>query len=82
MPNYAFQITSEDIVNVLRSESLLVGNTNGKPFEEMAEDLIEELDCDRIEGIALAASNELEEQTSAAYEAIQKELVELGVLIF
>lgn len=78
----AFQITSDDVENVLSSYSLRVTNTNGKSFAHMAEALIDELDHERIEHAALAASTDLNEQTTAAYEEIKSNLVELGVLEF
>lgn len=82
MTCFAFQITIDDVENVLRSYSLRVANSNGQSFERMAEELIDELDHERIEREALAASTELDEQTTAAYEAIKNNLVELGVLEF
>lgn len=82
MTCFAFQITSDDVENVLRDYSLRVTNTNGKSFEQMAEELIDELDHERIERAALAASTDLDEQTTASYEAIKNNLVELGVLEF
>lgn len=78
----AFQITSDDVANVLRSYWLRVTNSNGQSFERMAEELLGDLDHDRIEQAALAASTDLNEQTSAAYEEIKNNLVELGVLEF
>ncbi|HEJ4407841.1 TPA: hypothetical protein SL557_000120 [Pseudomonas aeruginosa] len=82
MTCFAFQISSDDVENVLRSYSLRVANSNGQSFAHMAEELIDELDHERIERAALAASTDLNEQTSAAYEEIKKSLVELGVLEF
>lgn len=82
MTCFAFQITSDDVENVLRDYSLRVTNTNGQSFEHMAEELIDELDHERIERAALAASTDFDEQTTAAYEAIKNNLVELGVLEF
>ncbi|ELQ8317505.1 hypothetical protein R2571_006404 [Pseudomonas aeruginosa] len=82
MACFAFQISTEDVENVLRSYSLRVTDTKGQSFERMAEELIDELDHERIEREALAASTELDEQTTAAYEAIKNNLVELGVLEF
>ena len=55
MTCFAFQITSDDVENVLRDYSLRVTNTNGQSFEHMAEELIDELDHERIERAALAA---------------------------
>lgn len=78
----AFQITSDDVECVLRSYSLRVTDTKGQSFDQMAEELIDELDHERIEQAALAASTELDEQTAAAFEEIKKSLVELGVLEF
>jgi hypothetical protein len=48
----------------------------------MAAELIHEIDLESIEKQALAAGSELEEQTTAAYEAIKTNLVAVGVLEF
>jgi hypothetical protein len=76
----AFQITSDDVENVLRNNSLRVTKSNGKTFAHMAEALIDLLDHEQIEQAALDASTNLAEQTSAAYEQIKDNLEELGVL--
>lgn len=80
MPNTAFQITEDDIENVLRSYSLRVTNTDGKSFTQMAEDLLVEIDADRVEKAALNASNDLEGQAQGAFDEIKDILVEMGVL--
>jgi hypothetical protein len=82
MATTAFQITEDDIENVLRSYSLRVSNTQGKSFSEMAAELIDEIDHDRVEMSALNSSTELEQQTQGAYEEIKNILVEIGVLEF
>ena len=78
----AFQITNEDIENVLRNYSLRVTDTQGKSFETMAAELIGEIDCERIEKAALMSGSDLDEQTQGAYDEIKKILVELGILEF
>lgn len=82
MPCNAFQITPDDVSSVLRDYSLRVANANGMSFEHMAEELIDQLDHERIERAALAADCDLTKQTAAAYEEIRTSLVELGVLEF
>lgn len=78
----AFQITEEDIENVLRNYSLRVTDTQGKSFETMAAVLIDEIDHARVEKAALNSGCDLDEQTQGAYDEIKKVLVELGVLEF
>lgn len=78
----AFQITEIDIENVLRNYSLRVADTQGKSFETMAAELIDEIDCERVEKAALKAGCDLDEQTQGAHDEIKKILVELGILEF
>lgn len=78
--NTAFQISPDDVVTVLRRRSLHVADTRGRRFEDMAEEIIDDLDTDRIEFTALRASTDLDEQTDAALEEIERQLIDLGVL--
>lgn len=78
----AFQITEEDIANVLHQHSMRVMNTRGESFETMASALIEEIDHARIEKAALASGCELDHQTQGAFDEIKNILVEIGVLEF
>ena len=77
--NTAYEATVEDVENVLRSNSLAVGNTNGKSFEAMANELHGNLDFDLIEQAALAG-DDLDEQTGYANDEIARQLREMGVL--
>jgi len=78
----AFQITEDDIENVLQDYSLRVTDTQGKSFETMATELIGEIDHARVEKAALDSGCDLDVQTTAAYDEIKKILVEIGVLEF
>lgn len=78
--NTAFQISSDDVVTVLRRRALHVANSGGRSFEHMAEELIDDLDTDRIEFAALRASTEVDEQTDAALEEIERQLIDTGVI--
>lgn len=82
--NTAFQITDEDVCNVLRQNWTKVANTNGLSFEAYAEALFEDLDPEdfyAIEATALAGGDDiLEEQLPAAYEELRTILVRDGVL--
>ncbi len=78
----AFQVTEEDVENVLQNYSLRVTDTNGKSFASMAAELICEIDEVRVEKVALKAGCELGEQTQGAHDEIKKILVEKGVLEF
>ena len=75
----AYEVTPEDVENVLRSNSLAVANTNGKSFESMAEELHGDLDFGLIEQAALAG-DDLDEQTDYANDEIARQLREKGVL--
>lgn len=75
----AFEVTVEDVVNVLCSNSLAVANTSSKSFESMASELYGNLDFHLIEQAALAG-DELDEQTNYANDEIARQLREKGVL--
>lgn len=76
----AFGITEDDISTVLRANWAKVANTDGKDFEEMASDLIVEIDADRVASAALDGGTEVDDQTDAAHEEIRKILIEDGVI--
>lgn len=79
----AFEATDEDVFLVLRNNALQVANTDGVPFETMAEQLIASFDFDdqlRVAQAALDGGCELEEQTVAAHAEIRAILLERGVL--
>lgn len=78
----AFQISEEDIENVLRDYSLRVTNAQGQSFETMASELINEIDHARVEKAALDGGDDIDDQTQAAYNEIHKNLVEQGVIEF
>lgn len=77
---HAFGITEEDLENVLRKHWARIVNSGGKSFEHMADDLFSSIDEAAVEGAALKGGVELEEQTDAAYEELERQLVERGVL--
>lgn len=82
--NTAFQITDEDVCNVLRQNWTKVADTKGLSFEAYAEVLFEDLsaeDFDAIEAAALAGGDDIiDEQLPAAYEELRTILVRDGVL--
>lgn len=82
--NTAFQITNEDVCNVLRQNWTKVADTKGLSFEAYAEVLFEDLspeDFGAIEAAALAGGDDIiEEQLPAAYEELRTILVRDGVL--
>lgn len=78
----AFQVTEDDIENVLREYSLRVTDTQGKSFETMAAELLGKIDCARVEKAALDGATTLEAQAQIAFDEIKDILVELGVLEF
>lgn len=82
--SYAFEITAEDVCNVLRMNSMKVANTNGHPFESYAEDVFSELSTEdfvAIESAALSAGDDLtDDQLPAAYDELRAILVRNGIL--
>lgn len=80
MSCYAYQITELDIENVLSDYSHRVANSRGMSFEQMASELITEVDAKRVEHAALQGGEELDGQTVAAMEEIRVILEEIGVL--
>lgn len=76
----AFEISEDDIANVLRTHWARIGNSDGKSFEHMASDLFESIDHGKVEDAALEGGTEMDEQTDAAYEEIERQLVADGVL--
>ncbi|MYM92646.1 hypothetical protein [Duganella vulcania] len=82
MISTAFQVTEIDIENVLRDYSLRVTDTQGKSFEMMAAEVLDEIDSERVEKAALDSGCDLDEQTQGAHDEIHKILVEIGVLEF
>lgn len=82
MPTTAYQVTAEDIENVLDQYSMRVLDTRGQSFAEMAKDLLGEINHERIAEAAMKAGTEAHEHYQAAFDEIHKVLVEMGVLEF
>lgn len=78
----AFEATEIDVQYVLEQYSLRVTNTEGKSFETMACELINEIDMKRVATAVLDGENDINLQTIAAQEEIKKQLVNMGVLDF
>jgi hypothetical protein len=76
----AFGISEDDIETVLRQQWARVANSDGKTFEQMASDLFNDIDHGAVEKAALNGGTEMDEQTTAAYEEIEKQLVARGAL--
>lgn len=76
----AFGISEEDVENVLSTNWARVGNTGGKSFELMASDLFDGLDEGAIERAALDGGTDMDDQITAAYAEIERQLVVAGVL--
>lgn len=77
----AYEITEEDVENVLRSNWASGGNTNGKTLSSIASEIFPQLDYEKIEDAALFGDN-LDEQTDYANDEIARQLREMGVLEF
>lgn len=80
----AFEITQEDVENVLRNHLENVVNPEGEPLEAVAKALFDQsaIDFARVEKAALDSSCDLDEQTQGAYDEIKDILVEIGALAF
>ena len=78
--NQGFQISEEDIENVLFSnrENLLYSEETD--LAQLADELFSILDFQQIEDAAMYG-NTLEEQTDYANDEIKRQLIELKVLI-
>lgn len=77
---YAFEVTEDDISTVLRANIAFI-NFDGRSIDDMASDLIDELDAQRIEHAALSSGTEMDDQTCGAHDEIKSMLCEMGVLI-
>lgn len=76
----AHDISSDDVLEVLRAHSLVVADTDGKPFSEMAEDIFDDLDFSSLERRALVAGERQAMQAWAIRDAIADQMVEKGIL--
>ena len=77
-----YRLSAKDIEDVLRDYALRVTNTSGKSFATMAEEIVDEIDRERIENAALAAGHDRNQQLLAAHEMIHQILVEQEILEF
>ncbi|MHB8409562.1 MAG: hypothetical protein ACYDHY_15970 [Acidiferrobacterales bacterium] len=79
----AFEITEEDIKNVLRTHAQRIVNPDGESFDTKAMKVYAELsdsDLARAAQAALESGTEMDEQTQGACLAIEAILVERGIL--
>lgn len=79
MGNFAYQASEEDLENVLRSNSLVLARTKGKPCIAIAFEVFAELDFALIEEAALFG-DDLDSQTNFANDEIARQLREMGIL--
>ena len=82
MTGTAFGVSEDDVEAVLQEYWMRVIDTRGKSFETMAEELIDEIDQDRVEKAALRAGCDLDDQAKAAFDEIKAILFEQGILEF
>ena len=79
MNSLAFEVTTQDVVNVLRSNRCSTITTNGKSTETFAVEAFDDLDFYSIERAALFGIS-LEEQTNYAYDEIARQLLRTFIL--
>lgn len=75
----AYEVTEDDLQNVLSSNALVDGYAGGKTLAVMASELFTELDFGLIEDAALAGDS-MDQQTDYANDEIARQLREKGVL--
>ena len=75
----AFEVTDEDVANVLASNPLEIPLAPGETLEARAAELFELLDFGEIEDAALYGDT-LDEQTDYANDEIARQLREGGIL--
>jgi len=75
----AFEITPDDVANVLASNVLSRGLDAGETLEHLAAELMTDLDFAAIEDAALYG-DDIEEQTDYAHDEIARQLRQAGVL--
>lgn len=82
--SYGFEITAEDVFNVLHANKDQLINPHKMALTTLAEASFEEMvvlnQTQLIESAALDSATELDAQTEAAYVEIRKILVEQGLL--
>lgn len=76
-----YQVTAADVLTVLEEYSLRITDTQGKSFATMADELIDEINQAEVMTAALAEPD-VSAMQQAAFNAIFKQLVVLGVLEF
>jgi len=76
-----YVVTADDIENVLKQYSLRVTDTQGKSFETMAAELVDQLDLAPVVEAASNASTP-DAQGQAVFNALHQVLVKEGVIEF
>lgn len=79
----AFEVVSEDIVNVLYANKQLLKTSSFTSLDALGESIYQdwsELELNRIALVALDGGVDMDDQTAAAYAEIFTILVEKGVL--
>ena len=79
--NQGFQISEEDIENVLFSNQEYLLYSEDTDLRQLADELFSILDFQQIEDAAMYGDT-LDEQTSYAVDEIKRQLIELKVLSF
>jgi len=76
----AFEVTEEDVENVLHQHSGRIQNRDGKSIKEVASAVFAKLDRDAVARAAIDGGDDLESQGDAAYVEITYQLADRGVL--
>lgn len=80
MNDTAFGISEDDVHNVLQNHHDRLTAATGADLESLARDLFNDLDHGAVERAALRGGTELDQQTEAAYEEVETQLIEFEVL--
>lgn len=75
-----FQITEDDVAVVLQRHTILRALECGVTLDQVAEDLLDELNLAEIENMALMG-DDMDQQTEYAHDEIAKQLARAGVIM-
>lgn len=72
-----FEVTEDDVAIVLMRGGSAAG---WQAAMERAQTIMESIDCEEVSEVALGASTDLDEQTAAAHDEIDRQLRKVGLI--